>query len=338
MMSRRLWLCIPTLALLILAATAQPIAAQASQWEQIAPGGETTCLRNAPYSFFHRADDPSRLLIYLLGGGACWDVATCTTFAVDQIAPLPDTPLPGIFDFDNPANPLVDPASPLANASIVAVAYCSGDLHGGDRENAYTDGERRVRVQHRGAINAGAALAFAYERYPTLSELLIAGSSAGGYGALIHAESILTHYDAQIADGTLNARVFADASPGIYPTAWNPSDYWGDYDALDTAGLIASRPNIPVGYYSNAADFVSTYAYTLQGGTLTEYDGRIADAARELAAAHPNFSAYIASGVDHTILPLNTYYTLQVGESAFAAWFGAWLNGESVSDVFCEGC
>ncbi|MDZ4763499.1 MAG: pectin acetylesterase-family hydrolase [Chloroflexota bacterium] len=313
---------------------------QAAGWERIASDGATTCLRGDPYAFFARAGDPSNLIIYFQGGGACWDDFTCRpgVFADDTVNSFEMALYDGVFNFEAPTNPLADPAHPLYDASIVFVAYCSGDLHGGDRERVYRYDGQDHTLQHRGAVNTAAALDWTYERYPAPRRLLITGSSAGGYGALINAPQILTHYAAGIADGTTRAHVFADASPGIYPVDWNPSDYWGAYDELGMVALLEAFPTTPIGFYSTDADFVSTYAYTLQGGTIADYQGLIAGMARDLAAAYPNFSAYIPRGDSHVILALPDYYTLRVNGVRFAAWFAAWLMDAPVQDVICRGC
>lgn len=293
-------------------------------WQQIPAGGATTCLRGDPYSFFHRAGDPDKLMIYFQGGGACWNGETCRPggFADDSVGAFEMLMYDGIFDETLPTNPVAD-------YSIVFVAYCSGDLHASDREAVYTYNGAEHTLQHRGKVNARAALEWAYARYPAPERVLIAGSSAGGYGALLNAGDIINHYtNSQIV-------VFADASPGIHPDSWNPADYWGMFDQWGIAALLEAYPDIPIGFYSTANDFVSAYAYVLQGGTVAGYRGQIAAMAHDLAARYPNFSAYIADGMNHTILTLTDFYSMRNNGVRFSEWFTALIVGEPVDDVLC---
>ena len=62
-------------------AFAGPLVEDARAWTPIAPAGATRCLDGSAYTFFHRAGAagaPKRLVVEFEGGGACWDVLTCT--------------------------------------------------------------------------------------------------------------------------------------------------------------------------------------------------------------------------------------------------------------------
>jgi hypothetical protein len=77
------------------------------------------------YPLFTREGNPSKLLVMLQGGGACWqDFYLCNVLAEDQEAPA--TPV-GIWDFDSPDNPFAD-------YSIVYVPYCDGSVVSGDND------------------------------------------------------------------------------------------------------------------------------------------------------------------------------------------------------------
>ena len=51
--------------------------AQQPDWMAITPGGTAVCARGTPYTFFFRAADPQKLLIFFEGGGSCWNDDTC---------------------------------------------------------------------------------------------------------------------------------------------------------------------------------------------------------------------------------------------------------------------
>ena len=46
-------------------------------WTFIEPGGDTTCARGTPFSYFVRPGTVNRLVIEFRGGGACWSSLTC---------------------------------------------------------------------------------------------------------------------------------------------------------------------------------------------------------------------------------------------------------------------
>src|SRR5690606_21182260 len=94
----------------------------------------------------------TRVLLYLEGGGACWDRFTCDQgIAAFVRTGIPEAALAdfidgrgqqGIFDRDDEANPFRD-------FSFVYVPYGTGDVHGGSvTENGYG-------VQHVGYDNLG---------------------------------------------------------------------------------------------------------------------------------------------------------------------------------------
>src|SRR5262245_57425435 len=49
----------------------------ASTWERIVPGGDCQCADGSEFSFFERRADPTKVVFFLDGGGACFDAETC---------------------------------------------------------------------------------------------------------------------------------------------------------------------------------------------------------------------------------------------------------------------
>ena len=50
---------------------------QNAQWQSIAPGGDTSCSDGSAYRFYVKEGDPNKVVLYMQGGGACWNRATC---------------------------------------------------------------------------------------------------------------------------------------------------------------------------------------------------------------------------------------------------------------------
>ena len=87
----------------------------------------------------------------------------------------------GVFDF-------ADARNPLADYSFVFVPYCTGDVHLGNATHVYGP---ELTVQHKGSIDASTALKALAEQFPTATELVVAGESAGSvptplYAGLAH--------------------------------------------------------------------------------------------------------------------------------------------------------
>lgn len=57
------------------AAAATPIGDR--QWEKAPPGGDCACADGSEFAFWERRADPSKVVFFLDGGGACFDAETC---------------------------------------------------------------------------------------------------------------------------------------------------------------------------------------------------------------------------------------------------------------------
>jgi len=164
-------------------------------------GGEgPICIAGTPYSAYTREGDPTKLLIFEQGGGACWQgFYNCNVLAEGQ---APDGTATGIWDFDSPDNPFAD-------HSIVYLPYCDGSVFAGD--NAVVDPSfpfGPIR-HHRGLRNATAGIDLAKARFPHAREVTLAGSSAGGVGV-----AGFSPFLARFAFGNhVRLTVFNDAGP-----------------------------------------------------------------------------------------------------------------------------
>jgi hypothetical protein len=131
-----------------------------------------------------------RVLIYLVGGGACWTQSNCYGFfqtatnfsgysASDFAADAADASYlakPGGF-FDRTAA-----ANPFRDYSYVFVPYCTGDVHAGDNVVSYGT----HTAYHVGFRNMTAYLKRLADTFPQAGRIVLAGSSAGGMGATIN--------------------------------------------------------------------------------------------------------------------------------------------------------
>lgn len=322
-------------------------AVEAGAWEQHVPGGDCQCGDGSEFSFWSRAADPEKVLLYFQGGGACFSLETCdpadptyTLVADGSQATASDS---GVFALDNPDNPFRD-------WSIVFVPYCTGDVHLGDNTTTYGPG---VTVNHKGYVNAKAAFDYMVDAFPDAAEVFVTGSSAGGVPAPLFGGLASDAYpEADVA-------VLADAS-GAYPdnppvneaigTLWgtyNNVPDWPENEGLEPAdysipGLFVQSglhdPDIRFGRYDNAYDEVQQTFSSLAGLS----DGDLLDIIQANEAGIEEdgvpVASYIAPGTDHTILGSNGMYDLEVEGVSFLDWLNDFVAGEDVPDVVCTDC
>jgi hypothetical protein len=171
-------------------------------------GDGPICIAGTPYTAFTRAGNPAKVLIFLNGGGACWEgFPSCTPFANED--PPSAT---GIFadSFDNGTEVV---SNKFADWSVVYLSYCDGSVFIGD--NVVVDPDYPLAFlsggvrHHRGLRNASAGIDLARATFPNASRILLAGSSAGGAGV-----AALAPFLVRFNYGNLvKLSVFNDAGP-----------------------------------------------------------------------------------------------------------------------------
>lgn len=238
-----------------------------TEWQKVdlAPETGAVCGNGSPYKFFvNRVAHTRNTVVYMEGGGACWDYESCTGQTGIRGARNPN----GIPDdyLDGPATGLVSPFvfrdHPYSRVktqdwNVVYVPYCTGDIYTGDETAVYEDptGQAAPLVyHHNGVRNVRAVTAWMRENLPAPTQLLMTGCSAGGAGAL-------TSYHAFRRDSRSRLGFLINDSGPVYPTelngplAQNPSqpllekirDAWNTDDPIswyqrDLPFLRASDP------------------------------------------------------------------------------------------------
>ncbi len=135
------------------------------------------------------------LVVFLQGGGACWDYVSCASGAA-VTGPFGATEFDALLaDTAAYPNPILSrtalPAA-IADATLVYVPYCTGDVHAGDNAMTYRSPvspppnglPASIHWEHRGHANIMAMLKRLKPTVPSPLKLVVAGSSAGGFGAL----------------------------------------------------------------------------------------------------------------------------------------------------------
>jgi hypothetical protein len=303
----------------------------------------------------------TKLMIFLQGGGACFDALTCldnpSTFgAADFASLMPDggAASPGVFDRSDPANPVSD-------WNYVFVPYCTGDVHSGNQPNGMVPGLTTTQL-FVGYANIGAFLARIVPTFPSQTQVLLTGVSAGGFGAAAN------YIHVARAFGTVPVTLFDDSGPMMDSpyVATCLSQDWVQTWALDrtiladcgsdcandghflidyTKHVVAAYPNIAFGLLESTDDVTITKFFgfganncttvaPLSGDTFTAG----LDDIRTKLAAYPNFGEYVFSGTRHTTIE-NTadFDSLSVGADAgtdaggvaVTAWMAQILAGHA---------
>ncbi len=344
---------------------------------------------NSKFSFWTKKGSSKNLAVYFEGGGACWNNETCSfpignnlpagtpQFFVPAIDPG-STPAgySGIFDANNPANPVRD-------WSMVYIPYCTGDLHTGSTTKSYYSANPynpylpplplTFNIEHRGFDNFMVVLDWMKKNVEKPKNVLVTGSSAGGYGATANFPWIERSFR------KAHTYVIADASQGVTVplfdsvgrTSWNiqlapwafgnnPSSIAGPdllrvaAEALPhvkTAQFTTAYDEVQVGFYAAMTYFYQdpgTCAARAPSALSVAYDwhNKMVTTLQSYAADVKNYRYYLASGSYHTLLRSPTFFTENSAGTNFSEWVEDMLSnrggtggrGGDWDNVACETC
>jgi hypothetical protein len=319
----------------------------ASAWQEVAPGGDTTCARGAPFSFFVEEGDPDRVVLDFGGGGACWDASTCDPSSAtytDNVDAFRDglNSVAGIYRRNNERNP-------YREWTHVMIPYCTGDVHWGSATVQYKKG---LAIEHKGAVNTQAVLSYVKEHFPSASRLLVSGCSAGAYGAVWWTPHVQEMYPAaqvvQFADsgaGILTEKFQQEGLPRWNIVASAPVWVTGleatqDYTKISLTEfytkLAAFYPGIHFNQFNHGGDGVQAAFYWKMGGNPLKWSSKMYESIRTLNGLD-NFRAYIAGGSEHCATTGDIFYGIRTSGITLTDWLGKVLQGEEPDGV-CEDC
>lgn len=223
-------------------------------WQWVPIDG-SVCASGARAGVAINSGAATQLVIYLEGGGACWNQGTCVPSLL-QFGPIcsygnfclyegagGQRPTAAFVELSDPfpadgggvlpsvlapisKSVVFDRAranSPFRDATFVYVPYCTGDLHSGNATRDYpfqsTLGAevKNYRMHFAGATNIDAYLAHLKTQYPGVTTIWLIGLSAGGYGATLHLSRV------QRAFPSATVRLLADSAPYL------PTNHWAQW-------------------------------------------------------------------------------------------------------------
>jgi hypothetical protein len=322
----------------------------AADWRPFTPESETACADGSEVSFLERPAATEKVVLYFEGGGACFSAATCAFGGEDQTYISESPPATeflsergGIFDFDDPANPLAD-------HSFIYVPYCTGDAHLGTASRRYSPD---LTVEHKGFLNGSAALDHLVDAYPDTQELVVAGVSAGSVPTPLFAalaadrlpgarivtlgDSSGAYPDVPALNGLVGNLWGADGAIPDWPVTQGTSlEDWGVPGLYVLAGQHA--PGITFAKFDYAEDESQAFYAALVGLDVADLGALIEGIEADIEATGVEVASYIAPGSAHTILGSEAFYQLQVDGVRFVDWVTSLVDGETPSDVACADC
>jgi hypothetical protein len=326
------------------------VIAAGDDWLPFSVEAEAVCADGSEPSFMERPAAADKVVLYFEGGGACFSAASCAfegdeaTYFSSSLASaewLADRG--GIFDLANPENPLAD-------HSFVYVPYCTGDAHLGTATHRYSD---ELTVEHKGFINASAALDHLVRSYPDIRELLVTGVSARSIPTPLFAGLAADRLpDAQIVTLGDSSGAYPDipALNGYIGSLWGvegsipswPEMQGSSLDGWSVPGLYVAAgrhaPDVTFARFDHANDEAQAFYTKLVGGPADDSVNLIDSIEADIEASGTDVASFVAPGATHTILGDDGLYELEVGGVRFVDWFSELVAGDTPPDVHCIEC
>jgi hypothetical protein len=263
-----------------------------------------------------------KVLLFLMGGGACWNALTCTSGSAANLngyvkgnfdADIHSLATAGLFDRTDAANPFKD-------YSFVFVPYCTGDVHAGNKVSTYG---AAGTFHHVGYENVSADLLRIVPTFPGAESVVLAGSSAGGFGALWNFVQV------QTAFGSIHVDVVDDAGPPMRDPYMSTAlqQQWTNAWGMDkTLPSDCSKCNPTDGYWNAVPYLANKYPghrvsllSSLQDKTIRSFMNLTADQMQAglidfettVLPLAPDWRVFYVTGSQHTFLgnPLESTVT-----------------------------
>lgn len=315
-------------------------------WSWIDTPG-TSCMNGSQTGFGVNLGTSGDLVIYMEGGGACFNSFTCSSVAHpngfgagDLNSAVAQGGNAGIFDRTSAANPLKD-------ATFVFFPYCSGDVFGGSADSGFGG---RIQVGYR---NVGAWMNMIVPQAGPVRRVIVTGSSAGGFGALYNfdrIEKLLPDKEFFLIDDSGPPMGDMWLTPCLQTqmrTAWNlnatlPSEC-AECTGADGGGLVNAMPYLADEHSDRRLALISS----MQDGVIRSFYGfgypncnsiqpmppqAFSDGLNNLKnvvlAGKTNFKVMSFNGSSHVWL-FNDFSTTMTGGQTLGGWLSAMLDGSS---------
>ena len=312
----------------------RPIVAAAEQWTW-ANFPDSACGNGTPtglgVNLTGRSND---VMIYLMGGGACWNALTCA-FAASNLDGYSGAEFSTEAAVRAPPFDRTNPQNPFKNMSYVFVPYCTGDVHAGDSVKSYASPTPQVpsrTVHHQGSKNIDAFLLRLRDTFPDAERIFVTGSSAGAFGAQLNYEKFARTWP------TAQVHLLADCGQMINPNgtlsewidAWNlaiPSDCPGCSTNFSSYPqfLHTKYPQGRFGLLGYTQDSTLRQFFGIDGPTFEQRTLALGVSAYDSTT---NAKYFVVAGSEHVML--GSFFTLQgPGNVPLVTWTTRLVNGDA---------
>ena len=298
------------------------------------------CGNGLPYHVFYSQGKDDKLLIELMGGGACWSLSSCYGPNIRTwLHQIPTLPSYSVLTSGQKER------SPFYDRTVVYFPYCTGDVYAGRHIGEYALG---VKAYHVGYRNISLSLDHLFREgflnSKTYKDLVLFGASAGALGSLIHGKRIARYFD------SLEKKTLLADSPGLH---WG-EDFWDKFtpkmirdidDALGSVGLDIDRssglisPSVPklcgiyrdwsLGFFQGSQDVIMTYLFgninPKDHEELVYSDKGIFEQTKNIK----NCSSWVPSTKMHTFLLLDKSAQMQASGVSAMDFVRMIYNGET---------
>jgi hypothetical protein len=288
------------------------------------------CRNGSATGFWVNPNSASKkLMIFLEGGGACFNALTCTANPSAAAGGASYTgSSAGIMNRGDMANPVHD-------WNIVDFPYCSGDVFSGNNPNGMVQGVGAQ--QFVGYLNVAEFLKRIVPTFPNVTQVLLTGVSAGGFGSSANFEQVarafapvavtlLDDSGPQMRDPYL-AKCLLQAQSMLW--GWDKTliaECGSDCPDVGSLPVDAAKhtakqyPHVPLALIEATDDNTITgfFGFGLNNctGSFTtpvpkqQFTDGLNDARMQLAA-YPNVGGFIFDGTRHTSLSTQTAFDSQ---------------------------
>jgi ribosome maturation protein SDO1 len=173
--------------------------------------------------YIHEGTDPSLFVIFMEGGGACYDEVTCTKRSHMHLGSSKNwtKTKPGSYTYDSDCSSNPD----FCNATHAYVAYCTGDAHAGNNTEPSSES---WGLYFDGHANFAAIVSELQQKHGLNSaeRVLLSGTSAGGIGVFKNVDYLASRLPHAVVKGAPDAGWFFPAAlPSDLPNVYSPSDW-----------------------------------------------------------------------------------------------------------------
>jgi hypothetical protein len=274
----------------------------------------------------------SDVVIYLQGGGGCWEADTCRA-PLKYAVHLGGYAYPNFKREDNlwsiPVLARTTPANPFKDMNMVFVPYCTGDLHAGTSVHTYSPTlAPDFTTHHVGGLNMDAFFNRLGPTYANAQRVFLVGASAGGLGTSLNVGRLSRAFP--------NARLFVvdDSGPPVdvgEDVVHQWTDAWGPVFPASCANC-SRTPSSVIGHWTQQRPDLTFALLTFKTDTVLASYLKVSPSVMRSRVEHvmdavetfPQNRVFVRDGAGHVVMSDQWSTT---GGLTFVSWLQLMVDG-----------